>query len=114
MYQLTFSKQSSSVLDKLNRSVQMRLIDFLSGLNFGKDSLLEFGQIVREKTTYYRVRWEQLRIYLECVGEQSLVVHYLLPRHTWNDFLFRAKLPFNEEKIEKDNTFWEFLEHLEK
>ena len=112
MYQLTFSKQSNSVLNKMSKEMQMRLIDFLSSLNFEKKSLIEFGQIIRDKTTFYRIRWEQLRFYFECTSDRTLIVHYLLPLHTWNDFLFRAKLPFNEEKIEKDNAFWKFLENL--
>ncbi|MDR0755963.1 MAG: cytotoxic translational repressor of toxin-antitoxin stability system [Puniceicoccales bacterium] len=108
MYQLTFSQQSTSVLNKLAQSMQMQLIDFLSGLNFEQESLLEFGKIIRNKTTYYRIRWKEFRIYFECTGDNALAIHYLLPKHTWDDFLFRVKLPLKEAAVEE-----KLLENLE-
>jgi hypothetical protein len=109
MYQLTFSQQSTSVVNKLAQSMQMQLIDFLSGLNFERESLLEFGKITRNKTIYYRIRWKEFRIYFECTGEDALTIHYLLPKHTWDDFLFRVKLPLKETAIEE-----KLLDDLEK
>ena len=109
---LTFSAQSNTILKHLSQKQQLNLIAFLTDFNF--ENVEDLGKIVREQKTYYRIRWNDFRIYFECLSEQKLLVHYLLPKHTWNDFLFRSKLPFNEEMIEKDNRFWHYLEKLKK
>ena len=114
MYQVTFSKQSASIFKCLHQDTQMQLMDYLSRLDITHESLNNLGKIIRDKKTYYRIRWQDLRIYFECSSDDNLTIHFLLPKHTWNDFLFRTKLPFNEEIVEKDNQFWTFLENLKK
>ena len=109
---LTFSAQSNAILQHLSQEQQLKLIAFLTDFNF--ENVEDLGKIVRGQKTYYRIRWNDFRIYFECTSEQTRLVHYLLPKHTWNDFLFRSKLPFNEEMIEKDNRFWQYLEKLKK
>ncbi len=112
MHQLTFSSQSNRVLKYMSQEQQMQLIDFLGSFDLEKAS--NFGKIVRGAKTYYRLRWNEFRIYLEALEEGTFVIHYLIAKHTWNDFLFRTNLPFNEEMIEKDNQFWQYLENLKK
>ena len=90
----------------------MHLIDFLSSFSF--ESVDGFEKIVRNGKTYYRLHWKDFRIYFESLSEKEFLIHYLIPKHTWNDFLFRSKLPFNEKAIEKNPQFWQFLENLKK
>lgn len=112
MHQLTFSTQSNVVLQHMSQEQQMQLIEFLGQFEFENSTNL--GRIIRGDKTFYRLRWHDFRIYFESVSENTFVIHYLLPKHTWNDFLFRFKLPFNEEAIERDNQFWQYLENLKK
>lgn len=116
MYQLTFSDQSLAELNHLEVSIQMKLMETLSALNFEElESNPILGRFARGKTIYNRVRIDDFRIYFERKEANLLYVHYILHKHTWNDFLFRFKLPFNDESaIEKDSSFWKFLESLKK
>ncbi len=111
MHQLTFSKQSNLALQHMSQDQQMQLIKALGEVDFERSSL---GKIARGARTFYRLRWNDFRIYFESVSEDTFIIHYLIPKHTWNDFLFRTNLPFNEEMIEKDNQFWQYLENLKK
>lgn len=110
MRQLTFDTQSRSVFRRLSQKKQLQLMSFLSDLDF--EDTTRVGRITRGEKTFYRLRWRGLRVYFECTKEGVFVVHYLLPRHTWNDFLLRANLPLNKEAIENDGRFWQFLEKL--
>lgn len=112
MHQLTFSTQSNAILSHMSQKQQLKLVDFLGSFPFEKSKNL--GKIIRGTKTYFRLRWTEFRIYLEQLNEDAFVVHYLIPKHTWNDFLFRFKLPFNEDSIEKDDQFWQYLENLNK
>ncbi len=112
MHQLTFSAQSNRILGHMSQEQQMQLIEFLGSFDLEKSS--DYGKIVRNSKIYYRLRWDEFRIYLEALEEGAFVIHYLLPKHTWNDFLFRTNLPFNEEMVEKDSRFWQYLENLKK
>ncbi len=115
MYQVTFSTQSMAELETLSREKQLVVLEQLSALDFKKlENDPSFGKFTRDKKIFYRIRLEELRIYFE-KQEDVLHVHYMLPKHTWNDFVFRFKLPFNDEvAIEKENFFWKYLESLRK
>ena len=110
MHQLTFDTQSKSVFRRLAQKKQLQLMAFLSDLNF--ENTAQIGKFKRDDKTLYRLRWQDLRIYFECAKEDLFIIHYLLPKHTWNDFLLRANLPLDEDAIEKDERFWQFLEKL--
>ncbi len=112
MHQLIFSSQCKQILAHMTQEQQMQLIDLLGAFDFTKSE--QCGKIVRGSKVYYRLRWQDFRIYFENVSDNTFHIHYLIPKHTWNDFLFRAKLPFDEEMIEKDNSFWQYLESLKK
>ena len=115
MYQVIFSAQSMTELELLGLENQLLVLNRLSALDFEameKDPC--FGKFTRDNKIYYRVRLEEFRVYFE-KQEEVLNVHYILPKHTWNDFVFRFKLPFNDElAIEKDNFFWKYLDSLRK
>ena len=112
MHQLIFSSQCKQILAHMSQEQQMQLMDVLGAFDFTKTD--HYGKIVRGSKVYYRLRWEGFRIYFESGLDSAFHIHYLLPKHTWNDFLFRSKLPFDEEMVEKDNRFWQYLESLKK
>ncbi len=116
MFQLTFSEQSLQELNSLNQSEQLQLMEKLSSLTSeilnGEDSSI--GKFIRNGKTFYRLRIEDLRVYLEEV-DISLHCQYILQKNSLNDFLVRCKMPSSEHAIlENHQSFWEYLESLTK
>jgi mRNA interferase RelE/StbE len=117
MYQLTFSEQSLTELDKLDKDKQLRLFNEISDLagKAFKSTKSEIPSFHRDGKIYYRLKIDTFRIYVEKVDDSSLLCHYILPQHTMADFLFRAKFPVNEEQmLEQHSSFWKYLESLKK
>jgi mRNA interferase RelE/StbE len=72
----------------------------------------ELGHFDRSGKQYYRLRCGEYRIYFEQRGE-TLYAHYILHRGTLADFIFRMRLPYQEESLlEQDQSFWKYLEHV--
>ena len=111
MHQVTFSEQSKAVFQRLSQEKQLQLMTFLSDFDFQKIS--PDSQFTRGNKTFYRMRWKRFRIYFEHAQENLFVIHYLLPQHAWNDFLFRNHLPFNKKSVENDPRFWQQLEKFQ-
>ena len=95
MYSITFNSQCQAVLGKLTQDKQLQLVDFLS--NFDAQKVPAADQIKRDNKLFYRLKWEAFRIYIESTPKGTLIVHSILSKHSWNDFLFRAKLPYPSE-----------------
>ena len=116
MYQVTFSKQAMSELNKLGKLAQLEIIDAFGSLTSEQleGGLKDIGRIHREGKVYYRLRTGDYRIYFELIEEtQTLHAHYILHRSTIADFVFRFKLPFKEETMfEQEDNFWKYLESL--
>ena len=116
MFQVTFSDQSLSVLNSLPQSEQLSLIDELSSLTNGilTGSDTGIGRFRRNKKSFYRLRLDELRVYFEKI-DIALHCHFILPKNSLNDFLFRCKMPASEEAVlENHQSFWEYLESLAK
>ncbi len=113
MYQVNFSDQAIRVLSKLPTLEQMDVVSAFSSLT--PEDLLkgrsDLGTVRRGGHTYHRLRVGEFRIYFETT-EQTLHAHYVLHRHTFEDFAFRAHLPFTEDetKIEQEGGFWKYLD----
>ena len=114
MFQVNFSEQSMSELNKLDTPSQMLLVDVVSTL---KQEQLdnpndELGRFHREGKIFYRVRAGEFRIYFE-QEKDSLYAHYILHKNTLSDFLFRFKMPVTEEfMIEQNDSFWKYIESI--
>ena len=116
MFQLTFSNQSLSVMNSLTQGEQLNLMDELSSVSKkvidGNDS--ELKRFNWKGKQFFRTRIDNLRVYFERVPP-SLHCHFILPKHSLNDFLVRCKLPSSELAVlENHKTFWEYLESLTK
>lgn len=116
MFQVTFSAQSLSILNDLSQGDQLKLMDTLSSLSndilSGADSGI--GKFNRKGKLFYRLRVEEFRIYFEKI-DIALHCHYILPKNSLNDFIFRCKLPSSSNAaLEDHKTFWEYLESLSK
>ena len=114
MYQVNFSEQSMKELNQLKITKQMEIAEIISSIT--KDQLAHSNEQLqsfhRDGTTYYRVRANDFRIYFELIDDQ-LFAHYILHKNTLADFIFRTKLPVNEEFLaEQEDTFWKYLDSL--
>lgn len=114
MFQVTFSDQSLSVLNSLAQAEQLNLMEKLSSLT--NDILVgtenDIGSFQRNGKVFYRLRLDELRIYFEKVNI-ALHCHFILPKNSLNDFLFRCKMPASEEAVlENHQSFWDYLESL--
>ena len=113
MYQVNFSDQAMRELAKIPTLEQMDVVEAFTSLtpellNTGRSDL---GKVTRGGLTYHRLRVGEFRIYFES-NETSLVAHYILHRHTFADFAFRSRLPVSQDEavIEKQSSFWKFLD----
>ncbi len=116
MFQVTFSDQSLSVLNSLPQAEQLSLMDKLSSLTnsilVGSDTGI--GKFQRKGKLFYRLRLDELRVYFEKI-DIALHCHFILPKNSLNDFLFRCKMPASEEAVlENHQSFWDYLESLAK
>lgn len=116
MYQVTFSDQSMGELNKMTIPEQMKIVEIISHIT---PEMLEhphepLGRFSREGRTFFRVRTDDLRCYFE-VKNGFLFSHYIIRKHTLTDFVFRFKLPVTEEQIiEQNGSFWNYLDTLTK
>jgi mRNA-degrading endonuclease RelE of RelBE toxin-antitoxin system len=82
-----------------------------------KDHDSPFGQIERDGKTLYRYRASDVRLYFEVSDDhQSVIVHRVLNRNTFQDFLFRANLPIGDEEdaLANSKQFWALIEEGER
>lgn len=115
MFQVTFSDQSMTELNKLDILVQLPIVEKFSALTADnlQSTSENLGRFDRGGKTYYRLRVGDFRIYFELVKGNTLYSHYILHKHTLADFVFRFKLPYREETlIEQHQSFWKYLESL--
>lgn len=117
MYQVNFSEQSIRELDKLDKFVQMGLVEQISSLN--PESLRKpddsIGRFHRNGKILYRLRANDFRLYFEKQSDGVLFCHYILHRNTLTDFIFRFKLPISEEQMaEQHDSFWKYIDSLKK
>ncbi len=115
MFEVSFSDQSMAMLNRLDITVQMPIIERFSSLTTQELSSggEELGKFERGGKTYYRLRADDFRIYFEVVSDSHLLCHYILHKHTMADFIFRFKLPYREETlVEQNQSFWQYVESL--
>jgi len=114
MFQVTFSEQSLSILEKLTRSEQLKVIENMSlrGKDIVSGNSANIGKFNRSGKEIYRLRYEDLRFYFEHAGS-SIHCIYILPKNSVQDFLVRCKLPSSDGAVlEEHQSFWEYLESL--
>lgn len=116
LFQVTFSDQSMAELNKLPVEAQLKLVDKISSLTSEQleKTSETLGMFHRDGRTFYRVRVDELRCYFEIKGD-ILFSHYILHRNSLMDFIYRNRLPVNEEAMAEEQTsFWKYLETLKK
>ena len=112
MFQIVFNEISAAELSSLGTLEQLELLE---EFKVGKDDLEDltgdrFGKIERDGLELYRFRAKDYRFYFE-VQEDSVIVHRVLHKGTFSDFLFRSKMPLAEdEELAKSKHFWNLID----
>lgn len=114
LYQVTFSDQSMDELNKLPLDEQLRLVSVISNLTAEQLENPEgpLSKFSRQGNDYYRIRAGDYRCYFEVRGN-TLISQFILHKNSLADFLYRNKLPVNEETLaEQHGSFWKYLESI--
>ena len=122
VFQIIFNELSAAEISQLSTLEQLSVLnefkvspDDLDGIE-DNDADAPFGQIDRDGKTLYRYRAGEVRIYFEVTDDHpSIVVHRVLSANTFQDFLFRAKLPVgDDDTLAQSKQFWELIEEGER
>ncbi len=114
--QIVFNEISAAEISRMDTLEQLALLDAfkvtesdLADLD-GEQSEKSFGKMTRNGKTLYRFRTDDYRIYFE-VADDAVIVHRVLNKNTFSDFLFRSKMPVSEdEQLSKSKHFWKLIE----
>ena len=112
MLEIVFNELSASEMSQMKTLEQLELLDQfvvqksdLEDLNDDK-----FGLIERDGKKLYRFRTRDWRLYFE-VRDGLIIVHRVLHRGTFSDFLFRSKMTLAEdEELAKSKHFWKLID----
>ncbi|MFD2256335.1 hypothetical protein ACFSSA_06590 [Luteolibacter algae] len=112
VFQIVFNEISAAELSALGTLEQLELLEEfhvteedLNGLGSDK-----FGKIERDGHVMYRFRARGYRFYFE-VKDGSLIVHRVLHKGTFSDFLFRSSMPLAEdEALAGSKHFWKLID----
>ena len=99
-------------MSQMNTLEQLELLDQFvvqkSDLEHLSDE--KFGLIERDGKKLYRFRTRDWRLYFE-VRDGLVIVHRVLHRGTFSDFLFRSKMTLAEdEELAKSKHFWKLID----
>ncbi len=112
VFQIVFNEISAAELSSLGTLEQLELLE---EFQVGQEDLENlsgerFGKIERDGTVLYRFRAKEYRFYFE-VKEDAVIVHRVLHRGTFSDFMFRSKLPLAEdEALANSKHFWNLID----
>ena len=113
MFQIIFNEISAAEISALPTLQQLEVLNNFQVSPSDLEELDEdrFGRIEREGQVLYRYRADDVRIYFAVIDE-AVVVHRVLTKGTFSDFLYRAtKIPVHEdEDLGKNKSFWELIE----
>jgi mRNA-degrading endonuclease RelE of RelBE toxin-antitoxin system len=112
VFQIVFNEISAAEISRLSILDQLDLVDSFKVSETDLDNLDgdRFGKIERDGKVLYRFRARDYRFYFE-VKSGSVIVHRLLHKGTFSDFLFRSKMPLAEdEALAQSKHFWKLID----
>ena len=112
MLQIVFNEISAAEISQLETLQQLELLDSFRVTEKDLEHLEDdrFGRMDRDGKTLYRFRSEDWRFYFE-VADGKVIVHRILHKNTFQDFLFRSKLPVGEdEELAQSKQFWRLID----
>lgn len=112
MFQIVFNEISAAEISALGTLEQLELMEEfkLSKEDLNNLNGERFGKIERDGKVLYRFRAKDYRFYFE-VKDGSVVVHRVLHKGTFSDFMFRSKMPLSEdEALANSKHFWKLID----
>ncbi|MBC7979651.1 MAG: hypothetical protein H7Y36_03705 [Armatimonadetes bacterium] len=112
MFQIVFNEISAAEISALGTLEQLELLEEFRVneqdlKDLGSD---KFGAIKRDGHEMYRFRAKDYRFYFE-LKDGSVIVHRVLHKGTFSDFLFRSKMPLGEdEALAGSKHFWKLID----
>ncbi|MDA7920356.1 hypothetical protein N9B73_01260 [Verrucomicrobiales bacterium] len=122
MFQVIFNEISAAEISQLPTLEQLEVLsEFqvrpkdLEGIE-DRPADAPFGEIQRDGKSLYRYRASDVRIYFEISDDhQSVIVHRVLSKNTFQDFLYRANLPVEDDEVlAGSKQFWELIKEGER
>ena len=110
--EIVFNELSAAEMSKMGTMEQLELLDQFHVQKSDLENLdgEKFGLIERDGKKLYRFRTQDWRLYFE-VKDGSVVVHRVLHKGTFSDFLFRSKMPIAEdEELAQSKHFWKLID----
>jgi mRNA-degrading endonuclease RelE of RelBE toxin-antitoxin system len=110
--QIVFNEISAAEISKMDTLDQLELLDAFKVTEADLSNLDgdRFGHLTRDGKTLYRFRANDCRIYFE-VADKSVIVHRVLHKNSFSDFLFRSQMPLSEdEELSKSKHFWNLID----
>ena len=112
VFQIVFNEISAAEISSLGTLEQLDLLDEFKVSEKDLEALPggRFGKIERDGKVLFRFRAKDHRFYFE-VKEGTVVVHRVLHKGTFSDFLFRSKMPLAEdEALAGSKHFWKLID----
>lgn len=118
VFQVIFNEISAAEISQLPTLEQLEVLSEFQVKPEDLDGLEEnpvgakFGRIERDGKILFRYRASDVRIYFEVSKDhQSVIVHRVLSKNSFQDFLFRAKLPVGDDAaLAESKQFWALIE----
>ncbi len=113
MFQIVFNEISAAEISSLGTLDQLELLDEFRVSEKDLEAINgdRFGKIERDGKVLYRFRAKDYRFYFE-VKDASVVVHRVLHKGTFSDFLFRSAMPTGgeDEALANSKHFWKLID----
>ncbi len=112
VFQIVFNEISAAEISALGTLEQLELME---EFRFDETELEQmkgdhYGRIERDGKTLYRYRAKDYRFYFE-VKDGAVIIHRVLHKGTFSDFMFRSKMPLSEdEALANSKGFWKLID----
>ncbi len=110
--QIVFNEISAAEIAQLDTLAQLDLLDAFQVTEEKLENLDggEYAKFERDGKVLYRFRTKEYRIYFG-VKAKDVIVHRVLHKNTFSDFLFRSKMPVSEdEALSNSKHFWKLID----
>ncbi len=116
MYEIVFNEISAKEISALPTLQQLELLNEFRVSPDDLENLDDerFGILQRDGRSLFRYRAHDLRIYFS-VEERRVMVHRVLHRNSFRDFLYRGGMRVSEEdeELARSGGFWELIDEGE-
>ena len=110
--QIVFNEISAAEISCLETLDQLELLDAFQVTEEKLEDIdgEDYAKLERDGKVLYRFRTQDYRIYFG-VEDSNVIVHRVLHKNTFSDFLFRSKMPVSEdEALSHSKHFWKLID----